>query len=226
MEQEKGVADTLQLLKDIVSDDEEHVQHLAKGLPLIMHDLLPDDAKADDQFWVGLEGMVKEQPSLISKVLGFVEAWVKTGRRLRRPLKIAMKMWLSALPSSPERRQCLAAVEEEIEDYSPVLGRWKAKTSPRDNMLYFLTRTPQQICNALTAMCLPFFRLRACEFNEKSPGPHLKDLNERYKSVTGFVKASILVAASNQRKLGITVYEHWLSTAHELHFMRKLVGAI
>ena len=72
-----------------------------------------------------------------------VRLWLSGGRPLPKPLKIEIKMQLSRLPDSPALQDSLREVDEAIEDYSPVLGRWKADNSPRDNMLFFMSRTPQ-----------------------------------------------------------------------------------
>ncbi len=70
-------------------------------------------------------------------------------------------------------------------------------------------------------MCLPFYRLRAFEFDEKKPGKHLKDLNLRYNSVSSFVTKAILCAAVQSKKQGIAAIEKWLEIASDLWSRRS-----
>ncbi len=85
---------------------------------------------------------------------------------------------------------------------SPVLGRWMTPISPRSSMLAWLEWDSWHIAVALNAMCLPFYHLRAFEFEENKPGKHLRDLNLRHRVVATFVVASVLTAASDSLKLG------------------------
>lgn len=85
---------------------------------------------------------------------------------------------------------------------SPVLGRWMTPISPRSSMLAWVEWDSWRIAVALNAMCLPFYHLRAFEFEENKPGKHLRDLNLRHRVVATFVVASVLTAASDSPKLG------------------------
>jgi hypothetical protein len=132
-----------------------------------------------------------------------------------------MGEYVQAQPESELREKCMPKVQKGIDDHSPVLGRWRANNSPRSNMFFWLERTPEQVAVALTAMCLPFYRLRPCEFSEKNPGKHLKDLNLRYNSVSKFIALSILCSAVASKKQGIAAMERWIETGRYLREMRN-----
>jgi hypothetical protein len=108
-----------------------------------------------------------------------------------------------------------------LDSFSPVLGRWRSNISPRSNIFAWLSWDVEQIGAALTAMCLPFFRLRAHEFDEKRPGKHLKDLNMRYNSVSLFVALSVLSASVVAKKQGILAMEKWIDVALNLRERRN-----
>ena len=165
--------------------------------------------------------LVEKQPGLSAGVMEFLAAWVHTGRRLRQPLKERILAFLESQPDTVARAKFISLVQAGIEDYSPVLGRWRADNSPRSNMFFWLDKTPEQIAVALTAMCLPFYRLRASEFSDKNPGKHLKDLNLRYNSVSKFIAAAILCAAVASKKQGVAALERWIETGHELRQLKN-----
>jgi hypothetical protein len=75
----------------------------------------------------------------------------------------------------------------------------------------------EEICYALTEMCMPFYRLRSFEFEEGQLGKHLKELNLRYKSVSTFVTESVLAASVLSKRRGIATVERWLEVAAGLH---------
>lgn len=125
------------------------------------------------------------------------------------------------LPAGVERDAMISQVELSIAGYSPVLGRWRTEIEPRSNVFLWMSWNERDIAVALTAMCLPFYVLRPCEFNEKLPGKHLKDLNLRYNSVSSFVCTSILLASVLGKRDGVQVLEKWLAVARELHTLRN-----
>ena len=143
-----------------------------------------------------------------------------------------MREFLASLPSSPEAELARRRVEESADSFSPVLGRWRSEITPRSNIFLWLPWEAERIGAALTAMCLPFFRLRAWEFDEKRPGKHLRDLNLRYNTVSMFVATSLLAACVASKKQGIAAAEHWLDVAanlrerHNYHMLFAVQNAL
>ena len=191
------------------------------GLPLVMHDML---AHGDEEVLftavktrLADKGNAKETDAL----LAFLASWCLSGRSISGALLDSMLSLVQAQPDSAAKTLCLARIARAQDDFSPVLGRWRSNISPRSNLFVWLRWEPAQIGAALTSMCLPFFRLRANEFNEKNPGKHLKDLNLRYNSVSKFVALSVLSAAIVSKKQGIAAVERWLDVAVNLRERRN-----
>jgi len=208
------------LVENIDYEDDVERRALFLGIPLIVHEVVETD---QELFQVCAEYMRRMDVSAIHKfhLLEFFTAWCTKGRPLATALLKEMELLVRDMADTPARSKCLETVEKSLDSFSPVLGRWKANLSPRSNLLAWLDWDAEAIAVALTAMCLPFYRLRSDEFDEKTPGKHLKDLNMRYNSVTKFVTASVLAAAVISKKLGIQAVEKWLETAKELHERRN-----
>jgi hypothetical protein len=184
------------------------------GVPLVMHDLFgPDD---DAVLFQAVRGHANQE-----LVLDFVAAWCSTGRLLSPANLDVMHAFVLAQPDSAAKKTCLERVDRAIDSFSPVLGRWRSNISPRSNIFAWLVWDVEQIGAALTSMCLPFFRVRAHEFDEKKPGKHLKDLNLRYNSVSMFVATSVLSAAVVAKKQGIVAMEKWIDVACNLRERRN-----
>lgn len=190
------------------------------GLVLTLHDYIP---AADEQKLIdALTTWIREGGEKVALAISFFSLWCKFGRPLSMATLTNWKeLLLQSFPDTADRAASLAPVEEALLNFSPVLGRWRAQFSPRSNIFVWMSWDARTIAVALTSMCLPFYRLRACEFNEKNPGKHLKDLNLRYNSISMFVTTSVLLAAVLSKADGVRALDKWLETAEVLHEMHN-----
>ncbi len=218
------VALVIELMLDMSSKaarGDAEAKNVLLGLPLVMHDLL--GAGDDDLLFAAIQERLGSTAGSgeVELLLRFIAAWCLSGRSMTGPLLDALQKFVEAQGESAAKKECLARIGVAQNDFSPVLGRWRSNISPRSNLFVWLQWDTAQIGAALTCMCLPFFRLRAFEFDEKRPGKHLKDLNLRYNSVSRFVAVSVLSAAIVSKKQGIVAVEKWLDVAANLRERRN-----
>jgi hypothetical protein len=105
--------------------------------------------------------------------------------------------------------ELIKAIDAALNWMSPIVGRWRLR-SPREDLIYWMAWKVDAVCDMLTIICQPFFSLRSWEFDEKKPGPHLRDLNSRCITLTSFVTSSILTGCCVSKDKGIEVTEQWL----------------
>lgn len=143
----------------------------------------------------------------------FILSLIECARPFSLDSLIDLKVVLRRVSSkaSPElAEKLLNEISFQIDFKSPVLGRWQA--DPCGDMLGWCSKwKDQEIANALTKICEPFFRLRAWEFQVSSKkGPHLIHLNNCANALSYFVTGSVLVGCMLSKKMGLHVVSRWI----------------
>lgn len=186
----------------------------------------------DEELVRAMQDHVELYPKAVPAFLKFIPDWISLGKKIPIPVLERMKTWLTTLPSTPALQECLTVLEKDMNFFSPVLGRWSTQVTPQSDMLAWMRWSSESVAVALTSMCLPFFRVRAHEFDETNPGKHLKDLNVRHRVVSHFVVLSILTALNTSKSLGVKCTKRWLKIAvsleklHNFHMLFAIQNAL
>lgn len=192
----------------------------------MMHDMKTNDVlfiTELEKMWTVFERQ-NARPS-IQALFAFTADWIKVGKpmsndNLTRIRAFVNEKFFYIEGEGTDKGVLLRAIEDQLVSQSPILGRWRVK-SPREDVLHFTSWNAGDISKTLTVMCMSFFRLRAWEFDESSPGPHLKDLNRKCTTLSHFVSLSILAACCVSRDKAVDTAELWLSVGRKLLEMRN-----
>lgn len=202
------------IIKLINFNSLEEKQHF-QAITYLLHEIIITEA--DEMRCLEMINSLFEMKSLpFVNILLFIRSWISYGKPSLN-LLIEMKKLIKTKANVDQ--ELVQQIDEAIRYTSPVVGRWSAKTTPKDNMLAWMNKKwrATEIGAVLTEMCLPFYRLRPWEFKEKGCGPHLDLLNKRCTQLTMFVGTSILAAAKCSEKTAFRVAKKWLKIAEDLN---------
>ncbi len=171
---------------------------LVLGLAIVSHRLLEDEHALVTALVLGGDAQLAWR-------LDFVREWVRHGRPLPQLELERLLQWVRACPDSSRRTGCEQIILAALDFFSPVLARWIPKVTPDEHPFVWMDWDAKEVARALTSLCMPFFRLRPCEFDEKAPGKHLKELNLRYRALASFVLQNVLQAVNSSTALGCVV---------------------
>lgn len=216
------VFDTLAVMVDWGDRDELRRKRFF-GVIFVLHEILTKPSDEVSLFTLICNELLSKSIKAERKLrwIQFISSWCSNGRSLSPHLLELMFEAIDKQPESDARATCLKGLEQEIYKFSPILGRWKPELSPRSNLLVWLDWDAKVIATGLTFMCLPFYKLRACEFDETNPGSHLHDLTLRYNSVAKFVTLTCLAASVFSAANGVRTMQKWLDVAKTLKEMQN-----
>lgn len=174
---------------------------------------------------------VEEEPKLVA----FLNKALSSSQHVDMHLHLLKRLLLHARPFALDSlidlkhgvRTCTAVypaeaaiildiIATQINYKSPVLGRWHS--NPFEDTTRWMDWNAKEIAVNLNAICEPFLRLRACEFNAQGKaGTHLKHLNDIGSGMSFFVAVSILVAATASPAQGVQAVSLWFGVMRELY---------